>query len=136
MSIRSASCGRALSTCLAQPPKAPNVEAQRAAMKKLDFLLGKWSGECTCAARAGRTLELTQTEEVQYKLDGLVLLIEGTGRNKSDGKVVFRALATVAYDEDAQPIASARTTTAVISRPISSSPKPERASPGASRSAR
>jgi hypothetical protein len=43
---------------------------------------------------------LTQTEDVQYKLDGLVLLIEGTGRNKSDGKTVFRALGTVSFDEE------------------------------------
>jgi hypothetical protein len=36
---------------------------------------------------------------VQYKLDGLVLLIEGTGRN-SDGKPVFRSLATVSSNEE------------------------------------
>ncbi len=89
------------SICLAQAPKAPDVEIQRAAMKKLDFLVGKWSGSVKVWRGPGEPLDLNQTEEVQYKLDGLVLLIEGTGRNKTDGKVVFRALATVAYDEDA-----------------------------------
>jgi hypothetical protein len=29
----------------------------------------------------------------------LVLLIEGTGRNPDSGEVMFRALATVAYDD-------------------------------------
>jgi hypothetical protein len=84
----------------AQAPQAPNMEAQRAAMKKLEFLLGKWSGEARVQRGPGDVLELTQTEDVQYKLDGLVMLIEGTGSNKSDGKPVFRALATVSYEED------------------------------------
>jgi hypothetical protein len=88
-------------TCSAQPPKAPNLELQRASMKKLDFLVGKWAGEARVQRGPGQSLELNQTEEVQYKLDGLVMLIEGTSRNKSDGKVAFQALATVAYDEDA-----------------------------------
>lgn len=88
-----------LSPCLAQPPRAPDVEGQRTAMKKLDFLVGKWSGDARVQRGPGEALERIQTEDVQYKLDGLVLLIEGTGRNKSDGKVVFRALATVSYDE-------------------------------------
>jgi hypothetical protein len=70
-------------------------------MKKLDFLLGKWAGEASVWRGPGEPFEITQTEDVQYKLDGLVLLIEGTGRNKSDGEVVFRALATVSYDDAA-----------------------------------
>jgi hypothetical protein len=32
---------------MAQTPRAPNVEAQRTAMKKLEFLVGDWSGEAT-----------------------------------------------------------------------------------------
>lgn len=86
--------------CLAQ--QAPNVEAQREAMKKLDFLAGKWSGEARVQRGPGDTIELIQTEEAQYKLGGLVLLIEGTGRSKTDGKPVFRALATVSYDQAAR----------------------------------
>jgi hypothetical protein len=31
-------------------------------------------------------------------MDGLILLIEGTGR-AADGRIVFRALATVSYDD-------------------------------------
>ena len=41
---------------------------------------------------------LTQTEDVEYKLDGLVLLIEGKSTS-ADGKVPFSALATIAYDD-------------------------------------
>ena len=90
-----------LAPCLAQAPRGPNIEAQRTAMKKLDFLAGTWSGDVRVHMGPGNPMELTQTEEVQYKLDGLVLLIEGAGRNKTDGKPVFRALATVSFDEEA-----------------------------------
>jgi hypothetical protein len=50
-----------------------------------------------CGGR-GEPLHLTQTEDVQYKLDGLVLLVEGKSTG-ADGKVQFSALATMAYDD-------------------------------------
>ena len=50
----------------------------------------------------GEPLELTQTENAQYKLDALVLLIEGTGRVVSDGKAVIQAMATISYDDEAK----------------------------------
>lgn len=83
-------------SCLAQ--QGPNVEAQRAAMKKLAFLTGHWSGEGHVARGRAGELAIVQTEAVEYKLDGLVLEIEGASRDAS-GKIVFRALATVAYDD-------------------------------------
>jgi len=70
-------------------------------MMELSFLIGKWSGEARLWRGPGEPLELVQTEEAQYKLGGLVLMIEGIGRNKSDGKVALQALATVSYDEEA-----------------------------------
>ena len=51
--------------------------------------------------RPNQTIKVKQTEQVTYKLDGLVLLIEGTGRNPDSDNVMFRALATVSYDEAA-----------------------------------
>ena len=77
----------------------PNVAAQRAAMKKLEFLVGKWQGPASVSRGPGEPLQLTQSENVQFKLSGLVLLVEGEGRN-ADGKVVFGALATVSYDDE------------------------------------
>lgn len=82
--------------CVGQ--QQPNVAAQRAAMKKLDFLAGKWSGDASVVRGPGGPLKLVQTEDVQYKMDGLIMLVEGTGRN-SEGQVVFRALATISYDD-------------------------------------
>src|SRR5438046_701313 len=76
----------------------PNAAAQREAMKKLEFLVGKWSGPASVVRGPGESLKITQSEDVQMKLDGLVLLVEGTGRDL-DEKIVFRALATISYDD-------------------------------------
>lgn len=81
-------------------PQRPNVGAQREGMKKLAFLVGTWTGDAS-TLRPNQTIKVKQTEEVSYKLDGLVLLIEGTGRNPDSGEVMFRALATVSYDDSA-----------------------------------
>jgi hypothetical protein len=75
-----------------------SVAAQREAMRKLLFLAGRWSGAVAIVRGPVEALHLTQTEDVEYKLDGLVLLIEGKSTS-ADGKVLFRALATIAYDD-------------------------------------
>jgi hypothetical protein len=82
----------------AQQPPSTSVDVQREAMRKLSFLAGHWSGPVTIARGPGEALHLTQTEDVQYKLDGLVLLIEGKSTS-ADGKILFSALATIAYDD-------------------------------------
>lgn len=78
----------------------PNVNAQREAMKKLAFLVGTWTGEAT-TLQPNQLIMVNQTEQVAYKLGGLVLLIEGTGRKPDSGDIMFRALATVSFDDDA-----------------------------------
>jgi hypothetical protein len=83
-----------------QIPRTPDLAAQRAAMQKLSFLLGEWSGEARIY-RGGETLELLQTEHAEYKLDGLLLLIEGVGRSKADGTVALQALGIVSFDDEA-----------------------------------
>src|SRR6266700_5765511 len=88
------------SVCCAQ--QAPNLPAQLEAMKKLAFLVGKWSGDATTRRGPNQTVKVKQTEDVQFKLGGLVLLIEGTGRNPDTGDAMFRALATISYDEIAK----------------------------------
>src|SRR5438552_5758675 len=93
-------CWFAIAFTVSAQPQRPNVKAQGEAMKKLAFLTGTWTGDAT-TARSNQKIKVKQTEEVSYKLDGLVLLIEGTGRNPESGEVMFRALATVAYDDAA-----------------------------------
>jgi hypothetical protein len=87
---------------MAQQPRIPDIEAQRAAMKKLGFLIGKWSGEARILRGAGEVLELHQTEEAQYKLDGLLITIEGVGFNKADGKPALQAFGIISYNDDTQ----------------------------------
>ena len=82
----------------AQQPPSNSADAQREAMRKLSFLAGHWSGRVNITRGAGEPLHLTHMEDVEYKLDGLVLLIEGKSTS-ADGKILFSALATVAYDD-------------------------------------
>jgi hypothetical protein len=85
----------------AQQPPADSLAVQREAMHKLAFLAGHWAGPVTVVRGPGDPLHLTQTENVEYKLDGLVLFIEGKSTGQ-DGKAQFEALATVSYDDVSQ----------------------------------
>ena len=75
----------------------PDPAAHKAAMQKLKFLTGTWFGEAIVAYGPDKQMAIQQTEEVQYKLDGLLMQIEGTGRD-AGGKVVFNAFAVVSFD--------------------------------------
>ena len=68
-------------------------------MKKLDFLVGEWSGHASAARGPGVVIELDQSESAQFKLDGLVLMIEGVGRTKSDGTLALQALGLISFDD-------------------------------------
>jgi len=71
-------------------------------MKRLDFLVGEWAGEARVLRGPGEPTELVQTEEARYKLNGLILAIEGVGRTKSDGKPILQALGIVSYDDESK----------------------------------
>ena len=86
---------------MVQLPRVPDIESQRAAMKRLSFLVGKWAGEARLSRGSGESLELIQTEEAQFKLDGLLLVIEGIGRHNLDGHIALQALGIVSYDDEA-----------------------------------
>ncbi len=86
---------------MAQPPKTPNIEAQRAAMKKLEFLVGDWSGEASVLRGPGQFVDLAQTESAQFKLDGLLLVIEGVGRGQTDHRPALQSLGLISFDDDA-----------------------------------
>src|SRR5262249_18622373 len=61
---------------------------------------GKWSGEASIARGPGQVVEVSQTEEAQFELDGLLLTIEGVGRAKPDGKTVLQALGVISFDDE------------------------------------
>src|SRR5579859_1334275 len=85
---------------MAQLPRTPDLDAQRAAMKKLGFLVGKWAGEARLQRGPGESVVLVQTEEAQFKLDGLILEIEGIGRTQPDNKPVLQALGIISFDDE------------------------------------
>ncbi|PYT81234.1 MAG: hypothetical protein DMG40_10275 [Acidobacteria bacterium] len=70
-------------------------------MKKLALFVGKWEGEARLLREPGEPLVLMQTEEAQFKLDGLILEIEGIGRSKTDNKPVLQALGIISFDDEA-----------------------------------
>ena len=79
--------------------QGPAPEAMKQEMQKLAYMAGKWSGEASM--RRGNTppVKVLQEENIQFKLDGTILLIEGTGRSTETGNpIVFNALAIISYN--------------------------------------
>lgn len=64
------------------------------------LLIGRWSGDASVLRGPGRFVDLSQTEEAQFKLDGLLLLIEGVGRTKEDGELALQALGLISFDDE------------------------------------
>jgi len=73
-------------------------EVQRREMKKLDWLVGRWKGTGWIQMGPQGRHEFTQTETIEARLDGLVLVIEGLGKAKEGGSTVHSALAFLSYD--------------------------------------
>jgi len=69
-------------------------------MRNLQFLVGEWAGEARVSRGPGQVADLAMTEKAQYKLDGLLLLIEGIGRVQSDGQPVLQALGIISCDDE------------------------------------
>lgn len=94
------------SASAAEPtPKAayrqPDIAAQKAAIAKLDFMVGEWAGEGSMLTPGGR-FEFRQTESVRTNLDGAILLIDGRGYAQAappDAAPVFSAFAVISFDE-------------------------------------
>jgi hypothetical protein len=88
-----------VSVFAADQPKSKDI--QRREMKKLDWFVGRWKGTGWIQMGPQGRHEFTQTETIESKLDGLVLVIEGLGKAKEDGSTVHTALAFVSYDHHA-----------------------------------
>lgn len=74
-------------------------ESLKQEMQKLSYMAGKWKGEASMRQPNGTMLRVNQEEDIQFKLDGTVLLIEGTGRNPVDNTISFNALAILSYSQ-------------------------------------
>ena len=85
----------------AQTPSSPKV----AEMKRLDFLVGQWQGEGWIMLGTKQRHTFRQTENVQRKVDGTVLLIEGLGKSMDTGDagaIIHTAFAVLSYEKDAK----------------------------------
>lgn len=86
--------------------QAPAPSPQASEMTKLNFLVGEWKGTGYIEMGPGQRRTFTETETVQNKLGGLMLLIEGTGTGKVPGSeadvTVHNALAVVSYDDSSK----------------------------------
>jgi hypothetical protein len=92
------------STVLAQSgPDGAAAAAQRAEMKKLDWLAGRWKGEGWIQMGPQRQ-EFAGTETVQRKVGGLALLVEGNFKAKgapADAPPIHETVGVASYDKDA-----------------------------------
>lgn len=88
--------GQTIGSVLAQSPAPENHKQE---MQKLAYMAGKWKGEASMNQPGGTVVKVSQEEDIHYKLDGTILLVEGTGRD-AEGKVVFNALGIVSYNPD------------------------------------
>jgi hypothetical protein len=100
---------------MAQLLRVPDLETQREAMKKLGFLVGKWAGEARLLRGPTGSVELLQTEEAQYKLDGLIVVIEEIGRTKSGCQPLLQALGIISYDDESAVFACPKTLSTLFS---------------------
>lgn len=80
------------------PTQDPQIKAQAAALKKLDFFVGQWRGTGWMMTPKGKST-FEQYEVIRPKLSGQILLVEGKGNlAKKPNAIVHRALAIVGYD--------------------------------------
>src|SRR5687767_13066919 len=85
----------------AAPP--PPTDGSKAEMKKLDWMVGRWKGEGWIQTGPQRK-EFIGTENVQRKIDGLALLVEGRFVEKGappDAPPIHDTLAVMSYDAGA-----------------------------------
>ncbi|HEY3404046.1 MAG TPA: DUF1579 family protein [Ohtaekwangia sp.] len=59
---------------------------------------GHWQGEGAMQMGPGEPKKSKVDEQITYKLDGMVLLVEGLGK-ASDGSIVHQALGVISYDQ-------------------------------------
>ena len=87
-------------------PAAPAPTEQLAAMAKLRYMVGEWTGTGWIEMQPGQRLEFRGGERVQEKLGGLALLVEGRFTARPPGVAeeipVHTTLAVLSYEPRAK----------------------------------
>ncbi len=68
-------------------------------MKKLEYFVGDWKGVAIVQTPNG-PVTVNQSEHIEWKLDGVLLSIEGIGRENE--KITFNAIALINFDPASQ----------------------------------
>lgn len=96
-------CSLLLTSMVRSQPPANNSQEK---MKSLQFLAGDWEGEGWISFGPNQIHQFTQTEKVQFELDGAIMIIEGKGIAKDSDpdnpRVVHNAFAVLNYDARSQ----------------------------------
>ncbi len=82
---------------------AQEIENEKAAMAKLDFLRGHWVGPGlsytgVSAESSGTARPYVDTEIIRYDLDGKIMLINASGQR--DGQISYQLHTIIYYDVD------------------------------------
>ena len=85
-----------LSGAVAQVADPAMLEAERAAIAKLDWMDGTWRGPATTKTPTGEP-KVTQTERIGTMLGGTIRVMEGKGFNP-DGTTGFNAFGVLSYN--------------------------------------
>lgn len=90
-------------TTFASYAQTPNlVKVKKRGMRHIAFLAGQWEGSGWIFTQQGQRKTFQQSENIQWKLDSTILLIEGHGIDNmggaDDGKLIHDALAIVSFD--------------------------------------
>lgn len=85
---------------------AQSVTPNATEMSRLSFLVGQWRGEGWILMGRNERRTFRQSETVQSKVDGTVLVIDGLGKGVKTGdlaeSVIHNAFAVISYDKDAK----------------------------------
>lgn len=88
-------------TLIPQKVSAQYVNEQlREEIEKLDFMTGQWDGSGWMRMQDGSKAEFEQTENIYFKLNNTLLVIEGRGTDPETGTIVHDAFAIVSYLPD------------------------------------
>lgn len=79
-------------------PAEPDLAAQRAAIAKLDWMVGAWEG-AGWVDMGGARQTFRQTETIERRLGDSLLLVEGRGYAGAPEVMAFNALALISFND-------------------------------------
>ncbi len=83
----------------AQQHRGPDLAEQRAAMARIAGMVGDWRGEANVTFPVQRLVH--QSEHIESAMDGLLLVIRGTGYATAERNTtpIFNAFGVISYDD-------------------------------------